>query len=165
MQMYEAVLVLHSYLRWLVLALLIAVSVRSYLALRAGRGWLDSDDRLHSALIQAFDTQMLLGLVLYLFLSPWSQVFLADTRHGLKDSTLRFFGLEHIAMMLMALVVIHVARVRSKRASTPLLRHRRVLRGTLLALVLVLVAVPWPGLPYGRPLFRGSDALETEAAS
>jgi hypothetical protein len=44
-------------------------------------------------------------------------------------------------------------RVRSKRAAGPL-RHRRVFISTLVALALILIAIPWPFLPYGRPLLR-----------
>src|SRR5690606_6694472 len=108
----------------------------------------------YAALIQAFDVQVLLGLLLYLVFSPWPRVLWADFGAGVKHAQVRFFGMEHVTLMLLVVAVLHVTRLRSKRLS-PGLRHKRVFRGTLLALMMLLAAIPWPGLEHGRPLFRG----------
>jgi hypothetical protein len=135
--------------------LAVAVIVRSFRARRRGHGWLHTDEKLQSALLQSFDIQVLLGLVLYVVLSPWPRVLLANFSVGVKNPEVRFFAMEHALVMLLSTVVLHVTRVRSKRAPTPALRHQRVFRGTLLTLVLLLAAIPWPGLQHGRPLLRG----------
>jgi hypothetical protein len=98
--------------------------------------------------------QLLVGLVLYALLSPFARAFFAAPALAMKDPVLRFFGVEHTVTMLIAVVVLHVGRSRSKRAPTPRLRHRRAWTLTLAALLLMLIAVPWPFLDVGRPLLR-----------
>jgi len=103
--------------------------------------------------VGSIDLQFSLGLVLYCFLSPFSSAFLADLARAIKEPTLRFFGLEHVFVMLPAVALAHIARVRSKRrAGVP--RQRLVWILTAVALLLILVGVPWPFLRYGRPLLR-----------
>jgi hypothetical protein len=66
---------------------------------------------------------------------------------------LRFFGVEHIATMLIAVAVAHVGRVRSKRKQGAA-RYRSTLVFQSIWLLLTLAAIPWPGLDIARPLFR-----------
>jgi hypothetical protein len=153
MNAYLFVLYVHSYLRWGVLALaaiVCAVSARGFM--RKGE-WTQAHERLHVAFVAVVDAQFTLGALLYLWLSPYVRAFYAAPG-AMKDPTLRFFGLEHVLSMVVAVSIIHFTRVRSKRPATGALRQRRVLLGTLAALVLLLIAIPWPFLPYGRPLLR-----------
>jgi hypothetical protein len=158
MSVYEIVLLAHSYLRWLLVVLFVVVIARSVRGWLGAREWAPLDERLHLGLVALVDLQFLLGLVLYVFLSPITQAFFLAPGPAMKDATLRFFGVEHVLAMFVMIVVIHVGRVLSKRAKTPKLRHRRVWTTTLAAIVLVLVSIPWPFLKYGRPLFRGASA-------
>jgi hypothetical protein len=147
--MYPVVLTLHSAMRWVVLVLLAVVIAR---AMRGwNRPWTTTDDRWHVALIAAADLQLALGLLLYAVLSPFPAVFLEDVRATIHDRTLRFFGLEHAAAMVVALALLHIGRVRSKRAEH---RHRRVLAWTAAACVIALVTIPWPFMPTARPWLR-----------
>jgi hypothetical protein len=156
--MYRMVLFAHSYLRWFVLLLALFVCVRSLVAWRRQRAWESTDEKLSVALIVGVDLQLLLGLWLYIFLSPLSRAFLGDTGAAMKDPLLRFFGMEHVFEMLIALILFHVARAWSKKAESGVVRHRRVWTLTLAALLVTAIAIPWPGLGYGRPLLRGVSA-------
>ncbi len=162
MTAYGIVLFLHSSLRWLVLIVSVLLCARSFTAWRNRRSWEPADERLHVALVATFDTQLALGLLLYIFLSPLLWTFFANLSADIKDPTLRFFGLEHEIAMLAATTIVHIGRARSKRAMTDTLRHRSVWITTLLALLLLIVAIPWPGLPHGRPLLRGLTAAIPE---
>jgi hypothetical protein len=71
----------------------------------------------------------------------------------MRVATVRFFGVEHALSMVIGLVALHVGRVISKRASGRA-RHKRVAIATGAALFAVFIGVPWPGLPYARPLAR-----------
>lgn len=153
MSTYSVTLFVHSYLRWVVLALAATVTLRAWLAARGGREWSARDERWQVGLVAAVDLQFTLGLVLYLFLSPFSRAFLADIAHSIKEPTLRFFGLEHAFVMLPAVSLVHVVRVRSKRKSG-VARQRMVWILTGIVLVLMLIGQPWPFLRYGRPLLR-----------
>lgn len=156
MSLYAVVLLVHSYLRWLVLCLLVVVIVRSLAAWRRGRDWSLLDDRIHIALVKAVYVQFLLGLILYVFLSPFAAAFLANIETSLKHPVLRFFGLEHGFTMFAAVGIIHEARKRTSRVSLPRLRHRGVWITTLIALLVICAAIPWPFLQHGRPLWRVS---------
>lgn len=155
MTLYAIVLFTHSLLRWLVLVLAVLVLVRSFLAWRRNGAWRAEDNRLHASLVGLVDLQFVIGLVLYAFLSPMSQAFWQDIGAAMKGPILRFYGMEHVVTMLVAIVVLHIGRKRSTRATTDALRHRRVWTSTLAALLLIAIGIPWPGMPYGRPLFRG----------
>jgi mono/diheme cytochrome c family protein len=152
MSLYTVVLYAHSYLRWAVLIALAAVVVRSFAAASRRRAWGNPDERWHRAAVGLVDLQFTLGLALYLWLSPIARAFFAALGPAMKDSVLRFFGLEHVTMMLLGVALVHVGRTRSKTAAH---RHRTVARFTLAGLVALLAGVPWPFLKSARPLVRG----------
>lgn len=150
--MYAVVLLLHSWVRYLVLGFGLWVLV---LAVRGWRGgaWSERDERVQVRFLAVLDTQFLLGLVLYFLLSPITDAALDDLGAAMKDPHLRFFGVEHIATMVLAVAAAHIGRDRAKRK--PLgARAKTVAIAMLVWLVLTLVAIPWPGLDIGRPLFR-----------
>jgi hypothetical protein len=162
---HELVLLAHSWLRWLVLALVAAVTARSLAGWRRGRAWTRADERLHVAQIAAADLQLALGLALYLLLSPLPRALLADVAEGMKQPALRFFGLEHPTAMLVALIALHIGRWRSKRARDGRARHRRTFVAGAVALLVIGAAIPWPGSRHGRPLLRtGGEAAGTDLA-
>ena len=108
----------------------------------------------------SLDVQMLIGLILYVFLSPVTASGFADMRLTMRDPILRFFVVEHIVGMIIAVALTHVGRARVRKASEAFARHRTVLIFIGLAMVALLLSIPWPGMPGGRELFR---ALGTQA--
>lgn len=154
MTLYSIVLFAHSWLRWVALVLAVLVLVRSFAGWRQQQPWRPLDERLHVFLVATIDTQLLLGLLLYAFLSPLSMLFWQDIGAAMKESSIRFYGVEHVFSMILAIAVLHIGRARSKRAASDTLQHRLVFLTVLVALVLIAIGIPWPGLPYGRALFR-----------
>jgi hypothetical protein len=150
---YVVVLLLHSWLRWVVLALglaLLAVATRDWV-IRAERR--PRSDVLARMFLRALDTQVLAGLVLYALLSPLPRAGVSDLGAGLSDPVLRFYSIEHVFGMVVAVGLAHVGLGRA-RSSDVARRSRAVAVTMLLWLVVTLASVPWPGLAYGRPLFR-----------
>ena len=154
MSLYGLLLFAHSYVRWGVLLAAVVVLLRSLAGYRGARAWTQQDESGHRLLLAFADTQLALGVFLYVWLSPLSAAFFADPRHAVHDHVLRFFGIEHVTMMVLAIGVLHGGRRLSKKAAPPRARHGRVAAGTALFLGLVCSSVPWPGLRHGRPLFR-----------
>jgi hypothetical protein len=150
--MYSVVLFTHSWLRYLLLGFGIALLVVCARH-RKSTHWTEKHERLHVLFLAVLDVQFLLGLLLYFKLSPYSQAALANMGAAMKEPTLRFFGVEHITTMLIAVVVAHVGRVRSKRKQGAA-HFRSVLITQSVWLLLTLAAIPWPGLDIARPLFR-----------
>ena len=155
MTLYVGVLFAHSGLRWIVLALTLAVSTRSALGAWRQLPWSAAQERLHRALLNAADLQLTLGIALYLWLSPFSRAFFHNPRVGVHDASLRFFGIEHAFGMVIAISLLHVGHERAQRAAIDRDKQRRACWFTLTALLLMAASVPWPFTPYPRPLWRG----------
>lgn len=145
--MYQGILDLHNVIRWVVLLLGVAALVSAWLgALSAGR-WTKTQAGLGRWFSLSFDVQVLLGLVLYFALSPITTSALRDFGAAMRDTTVRFYAIEHALMMVVAAVLVHIGIARAKRAD-------RALPAAIfytIAVVLVIIAVPWsarlfPGL-------------------
>jgi len=151
--MYTVVLALHSLVRWAVLASALFAAAVSW------RGWLGGGPvtrraRLGGvALVASADTQVLLGLLLYFFLSPFTPARLADPVRALSEPGFRYWGISHPLTGLLVAAAAHAGSVLSRRAPDDASRHRRAAIAYGLALLLAAAAVPWPFGHYGRPLW------------
>jgi len=151
--MYTIVLTIHSWLRWIALIAGIAATVTAASDKSAstapGRA-----DLWGLVLMMVLDIQMLLGLLLYLVLSPSTTVAMQDFGAAMRNPPLRFFAVEHLALMLAAVILAHVGRVLARKAATPEAKRMRLMFAFGFATVLMLLGIPWPGMTSGRPLFR-----------
>ena len=100
-----------------------------------------------------FDVQLLVGLIIYAALSPTTQAALADFGAAMKDSQLRFFAVEHLVGMVAAAALIHIGRKKSGSVTAGS-RHKVALIFFALAIVIMLLSIPWPFGPAPRGLFR-----------
>lgn len=151
--MYPFVLGIHSLLRWAVLAAGIAAFGRALAAARGGREWTPADARAGLWFTIAVDVQLLVGLALYFGLSPLTQLAFADFGAAMGNAALRFWAVEHLFGMTVALALVHIGRIRIRKAA-PARRHKLAAIFFGLALLAILLTIPWPGMPAGRPLFR-----------
>ena len=72
----------------------------------------------------------------------------------MKTPQLRFWAVEHLSLMIAAIPVLaHVGRARAKRAGG-VRAHRLTVIFFGLALVAIMLGIPWPGTEQGRPLVR-----------
>ncbi len=149
--MYSIVLLIHSWFRWVTLLAAIGAVVNAYRPLAdrelPGRLW----DRFY---MTTLDIQVFLGLWLYLGLSPFTVDSLNNMSQTMKTPALRFFAIEHIFGMLVAMALVRAGRIMANSARTPESARKRRLIMFTLGLVAMLATIPWPGLVYGRPLFR-----------
>ncbi len=70
----------------------------------------------------------------------------------MKDPLLRFFAVEHLVLMLVGLAFVHVGRARAKKARSDVAKHKTAAIFYTLGFVLILVGIPWPFSPIGRPM-------------
>ena len=153
--MYDLVLFAHSWLRWLVLLAGIAAIARAVSGVNTRRPWTPLDDRGGMWFTAALDLQMLIGLVLYAFLSPVTQSAFVDMAAAMRAAPVRFFAVEHPVGMIVSIALAHVGRVRIRKAPDSESRHKRALVFFGLALLVLLLSMPWPFGPGARSLFRG----------
>ncbi len=141
--MYPILLSTHSWLRWILLAIMLVVLVRSLSGFLTKSPYLKSDNLLGALLIAFTHTQLLLGYVLYFF-SPFAYQAIQNQGMGavMKDKMLRAWSIEHITMMTIAGIVIQVGRSLSKKQATDAGKHQRMLMTLVIAFALIVLAIP-----------------------
>ncbi|CAN5767617.1 hypothetical protein BH23DEI1_BH23DEI1_10050 [soil metagenome] len=147
--MYVGLLHLHNLTRWLVLiAAVVAVGVAIH-GLVTRRPWTLLARKSGTAFVITLDVQLVLGLLLYV-VSPIVRSGFADMATAMADGAVRFFLVEHLVLMILAVAAAHVGSVLVRRAPSDRAKHARAATWYSLALALVLLAIPW-----WRPLFPG----------
>jgi len=152
--MYSVLLTIHSLVRWLVLlSLLVAV-------FRAWKGWLGQepytrfDNAIRNATVTTSHIQMALGISLYC-ISPVVRYFLNYFKRAVHEREIRFFGMEHITMMVIAVVLITMGSAKAKKQTTDQQRFKTMAIWFTIALVIIFASIPWAFSPFTkRPYFR-----------
>jgi len=149
--MYTGLLLLHNLLRYVVVILLILAIVQSF------AGWFqkNSYDKKHNKtslfLLITCHLQLIIGLTLY-FIGGHSNA-LSKMAESMSNATTRFWAVEHIFSMIIAIVLITLGRIMAKKAKTDLIKFRRQSIYFLLAFILIFNAIPWPWSAVARAWF------------
>lgn len=141
--MYNMLKHAHSGLRWVLLLALIFAIIKGYQAWKGGQGFSKK-----ASLFGLIFThvQLLIGLLLYGVFSP-----LVSFGEGfMKNSVTRFYTIEHLTIMLLAIILITIGYSRGKRKSNDADAGKSVFTFYLIGLLLILLGIPWP--------FRGLGA-------
>jgi hypothetical protein len=146
--MYEILKHSHSGLRWLVLAFLVYAILNAFLKKNKATEFSKSDKLPVLFGLIFSHVQLILGLVLY-FMSP--KVSFASG--FMKDTMTRFYTMEHISLMLIALVLITIGYSKAKRMEDPAAKHKTILFYYGIGLLLILVSIPWPFRELGAGWF------------
>jgi hypothetical protein len=107
------------------------------------QAWKKADNILGLVLTSLMDLQLLTGLVLYFFLSPVTKIALSDFGGAMKNPDLRFYAVEHLSMMLIAVILVHIGRAKSKKAVFDRDKFKQGAIFFLIALVVIVAAIPW----------------------
>ena len=137
--MYASALFAHSFIRWIALLLGVLVVVRTIRARSSSAPWTPADRWTSLGFVVALDLLLLSGLALF---AAGHVTTLSFHEPDLmwRSILLRFFTLDHPILMVTATIVAHVGY----RRQAPLWFG--------LALAIIVAAIPWPFLPYGRAL-------------
>jgi len=142
--MYPFLLNLHAGLRYVVLVLIAIALLRAILAWFGKKPYSESYRKINLFAMISAHTQFLVGLILY-FYSPF--VKLSTMGETMKDSALRYWTVEHVAMMLFAVVLITIGHSRSKKATDDTSKHRAITLFYGLAVLIIVVAIGQSGRP------------------
>jgi len=146
--MYTGLLHLHNLLRWVILILLIITLVQSFSA-KKDPGSAKGLQKTSLFLLIAAHTTFVIGLYQYFF-GQLGFKLLMDSGFAdvMKNKAARFWAIEHITGMLIAIAMITVARRKVKG-----LAYGAAGWLYLLALIFILASIPWPFREVvGRPL-------------
>jgi hypothetical protein len=152
--MYNILLLSHSWLRWVVLILAVLAIYRNYEGFSTGRKWAATDKKFNTFFIGSMHLQLVIGLILYSGVSPMMQGILADTATLMKDKEHRFWGVEHISVMIIAVLVAQIGSIKAKKQPSDAGKFRTAFFWFLAAIILVLIMIPFGIWNPDRPLFR-----------
>lgn len=138
----------HSGLRWLVLIGLIVAIANAFTKWRNGSKFEAGDRKINVFAMVTTHIQLLIGFALY-FISP-RVVFDAAS---MKDAVARFFLVEHISLMLLAIILITIGFSKAKRTADDTQKFKTTFIFYLIGLLLILISIPWPFQQYGTSWF------------
>jgi len=142
--MYEFLKYLHSGFRFLVLLLVVLAIVQSLAGWLGKKAYTEGNRKINLFAMISAHTQLLIGLAVY-FVSPFVQ-FGSQT---MKEATTRYWTVEHISMMIFAIILITIGHSKSKKAILPEAKHRAIAIFYTLAVVVIVVAI----IQSKRPFF------------
>jgi len=148
--MHEILVTLHSYNRYLLLAALAFVLFRSFSGWLGKKPYLKADGTAGAVLLGLTHLQLLVGLIMYAFTSSYTQTAFANMKAAMKNEWQRYFAVEHILVMIIAVVFIQLGRTLSKKAATDERKHRTVAIYTSIAVLLILLSLVPKGLLFGQ---------------
>src|ERR1700753_2019785 len=140
--MYTVMVDIHSLIRWVILVLSLVAIVKSYSGMSNRKLFTASDRKVGLFLMMSAHPQLLVGLYLYL-LGPWGLANIRNLGFGevMKDNVFRFYAIEHIFGMLIAIVLITIGRGAAKKDIPDVAKHKRSFWFFLVALVIMLPTV------------------------
>jgi hypothetical protein len=141
--MYSIVLEIHSLIRWIYLAGIMAAAFRAWYGWRGKRAWIKLDDYLSLSLTIVADVQMLSGILLYLVFSPKTTGIWSDFYTTFYKASFQYFGVYHLFMMLVSVFLLHLLRKLNHSAAYDIIKFKRSLILVLLALMVTILAIPW----------------------
>jgi hypothetical protein len=126
--------------------------------MNAGKPFTAADKKIGLFLLIAAHTTLLIGLYQWLT-GPLGLATIQSIGFSavMKDPVSRFYSVEHMTGMIIAIVLITIGRGVSKKNIPDVVKHKKTFWFFLIALVIILASVPWPfRAGIGRPLLPGA---------
>ena len=128
----------HSGLRWIALILLVYAVINALS--RKGSGEFSKKDKMVNLFAMVtLHVQLVLGLILY-----FTSGKVNFGQGWMKEDLFRFYGMEHSAGMLAAIVLVTIGYSKAKRSEAAIQKHKYTLTFYALGLILILAFIPWP---------------------
>jgi len=147
--MYEILKNLHSWNRYILLIALIFVLFRAYSGWLGKKQYGKADNAVSAAALGFTHLQLLLGLLLYV-ISPRTNEAFADMGSAMKNTWLRYFAIEHILVMLIAVAAIQIGRTVSKKAANDEQKFKKLAIWTSVGVGLIILSLAPKGLLFGN---------------
>ena len=143
--MYEIFQLIHKALFFVVMILGLAVLVKAAMGLSGKTAFAETDRKLGLFFLISNHTQLLIGLILYLFLSPFglNAITGLGMSEVMKNPEYRQIAIEHITTNIIAIILITIGYSKNKKAFGDVIKHKNALIFYGLGLVLLLSRIPW----------------------
>lgn len=152
--LYKITLLLHSWNRWAVLIIGAVVIISAIRGLSSGSPFNSVSRKSLFYFILTLHLQLLGGLLLYFVASPITTHALSDFGAAMKESTIRFWAVEHSFLNIIAIGLAQTGSIIVKRKALDRDKHRLSLIWAGIALVLILLMIPMGIMGVDRPWFR-----------
>ncbi len=140
---YSFTLYAHSGIRWLAFTLAIIVVIKSLVGLFGGSKYSKIDNITGASFVGFMHLNLLLGFILYFFLSPLTSTAFMDFGSAMKDDQLRFWAVEHITLMILSVAAAQIGRSISKKAEDDGVKFRFQSIFYGISLLLMVFGIPW----------------------
>lgn len=141
--LYTAMQHSHSGLRWVVLILLVAAIGKAIGRRRSGVVY--TKDKLALFALISVHLQLLIGLLLYLWLSPYGVA--ADPIEGGGSAIATYYNYVHWWAMIIAVILVTVGYSKAKRQAELNKGWKTIGVYYGVGLLIILAAIPWPFYP------------------
>lgn len=144
----------HSILRWFVLGSLLYSIFRAYKGYSLQLPFSKTDNSVRHWTATIAHIQLIFGILIYVQ-SPIVKYFWKNFKEGIQDKEIAFFGLLHIFLMLVSIILITIGSALAKRKATDRDKFKTMLLWFSIALLIIFIAIPWPFSPLAnRPYLR-----------
>ena len=126
----------HSGLRWVAIILLLLAIINAF----TSKTFEKKHKMINLFTMITLHTQLIIGLVQYFITSGKVKFF----DGWMKEAAFRFYGMEHLAGMLIAIVLITVGYSKSKRGTTDSEKFKPIKLFYLIGFILIIASIPWP---------------------
>ncbi len=152
--LYSITLFFHSWNRWLILIAGVIVLATAIKGLSAKLAYSPFQRKWALVFLSSLHFQLLIGLLLYFFLSPYTTQALSNFGAAMKEPALRFWAVEHSFVNLIAIGLVQTGSILVKRRADSAAKHRQTLIWSGIALLLILAMIPMGMMGVERPWFR-----------
>jgi len=147
----EIIKTIHSIFRYGMLLMLVGTLINFFIKWRNNYAFDAKSNRLSLITFIFSHVQLLLGFMLY-FMGPKGMSYFG-MEGVMSNSMMRFFAVEHIFGMLVAIILISLGRIKSKKLESDVAKHKTTFIYFLIALVIIIVSIPWPFRGFGQAWF------------
>lgn len=152
--LYHFFLALHSASRWIIVICLLFLLLRSYMGWKKKYHIKLYDYTLITMTLTLLYIQFVVGLTLY-FESPIVHYFIENFKDAVKLRQVRFFGMEHITMMIIGIIVFTAGYIKALKEQSSVAKFRTIFIYTAWAICIIFTSIPWEFSPLtSRPSFR-----------
>lgn len=152
--MYDTILMLHSWLRWLVLGLGLWAIYLNYTGWKSGSNTFDQNKKWNTWFVASLHTQLILGLLLYFGVSNLMKDILSDFGAAMKNSESRFWAVEHMLGMIIGIAVAQIGSIKAKKQATDAMKCKTAFIWFTIGLLFILLMIPFGIWNVERPMFR-----------
>ncbi|MEM7486111.1 MAG: hypothetical protein AAF348_12960 [Bacteroidota bacterium] len=152
--MYNIILVLHSFIKWLMLTMLIFSIIKSLHGFYKNTTFSKASNSLRHWTATVAHIQLMLGITLYAQ-SPITKHFWNNFSQASKNLDSLFFGIIHMLLMLIAIAIITIGSAKAKRKESNKDKFKTMATWFTVGLILIVISIPWPFSPLAsRPYIR-----------